>query len=677
MSSAVEKLQPSHLRPQHERLKWDTDLASLHLRSKTLGKYELIEQMIEPCTVTRTIEGASTVTITVDDTEKHLWRSGMLGSKIDINIDGLRFRLVHVDKQGPVITLQFEDREVALLRQYDDPIKIAWGAATRAKFIRRLVQGVREEHIQFVCPELAGQKRISSSGALLTGAARKQRHGQGFSPKANLLIKGAKADRDQLRNCDTVLSVGRGMILRRKLLVCAIMTGIQESVCRNLTGGDLDSVGFFQQRASWGEYEERHDVAISARKFYSSAIRHDRNQPNMEYAALCQAVQISAHPDAYAQWRTEAEKIVTAWGIAGTDKESASAQANVNAQGNFQSTADGADYEFTRGFPRQDSSGNTTLPGSKWQREDSWDCIQRLADEVHWRAFMRAGAMVYMSEPYMFKAGPIMAISEDDDGIDSINGNYDVGKKTAEVTVTARVHRWQAFPGAVVEIDDEGPFTGRWIVNEISRPVFDTLATITLKKPRPRLPEPTPERASGQQFTSPGTPDAPVGQGIVPVNTKYIAVFPKGHAWPNIISDVAGHRTRPLGNWQSDDAIDFRATAGTPALAVESMRITRVNLNHVNEHGGNIFGAQITASGDSGVDWFYTHLNHISDDIKEGAHIEIGTIIGLVTRWDAAPESSHCHLGSTNVPILQSLVHAPQVEVNKAGTGVGRTPGPN
>jgi len=75
---------------------------------------------------------------------------------------------------------------------------------------------------------------------------------------------------------------------------------------RNLPYGDRDSVGLFQQRASWGSLEQRMDPHQAASMFYTGG---SGGQPglldisgwqNMTVTDAAQAVQRSAYPNAYA-----------------------------------------------------------------------------------------------------------------------------------------------------------------------------------------------------------------------------------------------------------------------------------------------------------------------------------------------------------------------------------------
>lgn len=87
---------------------------------------------------------------------------------------------------------------------------------------------------------------------------------------------------------------------------------------RNLSWGDLDSVGLFQQRpsAGWGLVEQLTDPAYAARLFYGGPNNPNRGYTrglldisgwqSMSLTEAAQRVQISAYPDAYAKWEASA-----------------------------------------------------------------------------------------------------------------------------------------------------------------------------------------------------------------------------------------------------------------------------------------------------------------------------------------------------------------------------------
>ncbi|HEY1249461.1 MAG TPA: hypothetical protein VGE97_10775, partial [Nitrososphaera sp.] len=78
-------------------------------------------------------------------------------------------------------------------------------------------------------------------------------------------------------------------------------------------------------------------------------------------------------------------------------------------------------------------------------------------------------------------------LSEDSDGVDSIDGDNDRLKKTGNVTINCRMGRFDAVPGTVIKLFDMGLWDGRWLVTTVERDIFNPLGTITLKKPDPRF----------------------------------------------------------------------------------------------------------------------------------------------------------------------------------------------
>ena len=153
---------------------------------------------------------------------------------------------------------------------------------------------------------------------------------------------------------------------------------------------------------------------------------------------------------------------------------------------------DAVEFQFMRGSAK-------TLPGGRkgWKEEDTWTCMNRLAEEVNWRCFEVSGMVYFISEPKLFKSAPRVIISEQSEGVDWIDFSYDAGKPNGQVTITGRAGLWAAPPGTVVEIFNNGPVNGRWIVTDINRGIFSPSVSITCKKPRVKFPEPTEAQDEG------------------------------------------------------------------------------------------------------------------------------------------------------------------------------------
>jgi cell wall-associated NlpC family hydrolase len=122
-------------------------------------------------------------------------------------------------------------------------------------------------------------------------------------------------DADQLSNARTIIAAGAALQVPDRGVVVALATAMQESTLRNLTYGDRDSVGLFQQRPSsgWGTVAELTTPATAARKFYAALIEVP-GWESMPVTVAAQRVQRSAFPLAYAKWEALAGALVSATG---------------------------------------------------------------------------------------------------------------------------------------------------------------------------------------------------------------------------------------------------------------------------------------------------------------------------------------------------------------------------
>jgi cell wall-associated NlpC family hydrolase len=123
-------------------------------------------------------------------------------------------------------------------------------------------------------------------------------------------------DEGQIANAKTVITTGESLQVPNRGLVVAVAAALQESTLQNLTWGDLDSVGLFQQRNGWGSFSARTDPPTAATMFYQGG---SGGQPGlvdipdwaqMSIGEAAQAVQRSAFPKAYDQWGELATALV-------------------------------------------------------------------------------------------------------------------------------------------------------------------------------------------------------------------------------------------------------------------------------------------------------------------------------------------------------------------------------
>ncbi len=105
---------------------------------------------------------------------------------------------------------------------------------------------------------------------------------------------------EQAVNATLITSVALTRGLPARAVTIALTTAYQESGIRNLDYGHADSVGLFQQRPSkgWGTVKQIMDPYYSAGKFYDALVRV-KNWRTGDINDVAQAVQRSAHPDAY------------------------------------------------------------------------------------------------------------------------------------------------------------------------------------------------------------------------------------------------------------------------------------------------------------------------------------------------------------------------------------------
>ncbi len=143
-------------------------------------------------------------------------------------------------------------------------------------------------------------------------------------PAAAPSIPGLTAE--QVANAQLIVRIGRELGVPDRGIAIALGTAMQESSLRNVTWGDRDSLGLFQQRPSygWGTEAEVQDAARATRAFFGGA-----GDPNgartrglldipgwqeLTFTQAAQAVQISAYPDAYAKWEAPAASWLAAIG---------------------------------------------------------------------------------------------------------------------------------------------------------------------------------------------------------------------------------------------------------------------------------------------------------------------------------------------------------------------------
>jgi hypothetical protein len=189
-------------------------------------------------------------------------------------------------------------------------------------------------------------------------------------------------DFGQAADAATVAAVSVRDRLPARALTIAYATAFQESKLENLSYGDRDSVGIFQQRPSqgWGTAAQLQDPAYAAHAFFGALVKVPHYATIPVYQAA-QAVQHSADGNAYQQYEQTAAQLTadfTARAHAVTCWYSPTAQAaDENISPKLHGAAEKLDSVF--GTPGQGGaltgvtrirSGSadliTTAPGAGW-----------------------------------------------------------------------------------------------------------------------------------------------------------------------------------------------------------------------------------------------------------------------------------------------------------------------
>ena len=124
---------------------------------------------------------------------------------------------------------------------------------------------------------------------------------------------GYELDLSQAANASTIAAVGKRLGLPNHAVTIALAAAMLESKLHNLTYGDRDSLGLFQQRPSqgWGTPAQILTPRYAARVFFEHLARV-ANWQTLPVTVAAQRVQRSALPNGYAQKEGEARALASA-----------------------------------------------------------------------------------------------------------------------------------------------------------------------------------------------------------------------------------------------------------------------------------------------------------------------------------------------------------------------------
>jgi endonuclease/exonuclease/phosphatase family metal-dependent hydrolase len=163
---------------------------------------------------------------------------------------------------------------------------------------------------------------MANHGATLNGKAGQSAPDRSATPITTARTDGRRItlSSDQLANASVISKVGHAVGAGDQGVLVALVAALQESGLKNLSYGDHDSLGLFQQLAGWGTARQRQEPEYAARAFFGGPDGPNRSRPAglldvkgwkaLSPGAAAQAVQVSAFPDAYDAWEPVARAIL-------------------------------------------------------------------------------------------------------------------------------------------------------------------------------------------------------------------------------------------------------------------------------------------------------------------------------------------------------------------------------
>lgn len=542
------------------RLPFETDWKPPNLKgiSQLTLKGEKVSVLLGPrlltATITASLDEPAVLKIGVWDKQRKLLTSGLLDQKLKFGVGSSAFVLTRSTKQGDLIELELEDARVNALRDFTTKLKAERGTTTRVGFVKQLMQEKGAPDLAlYIDTGKQGQITIEKNPLSISTEFRTAAKPPKPSAFAKTKVKGQQADAEQLDNIKTVLGHLYDLGATKDELIMVSMCCTQESSWHNLAGGDRDSVGLFQQRASQGWKGLRNRKA-AALEFWTKLKAAEARAPGLEKTLYVAAVQ---RPDArynraYARWQEESTATVSAWN---------------RAYGSTQSVATTKYYEFRRG-------------GLDGTIEDTWQCTGRLADEVQYRRFIVDDVFYFLPDELLIGTGPVLALTEKTEGVRSaIDFDMDTLYEPNTCTFDMHGNKWVAPVGTCIELDDVGPANGVWLVNKITGNLFTPdLVSVECVRPRAVLTEPPADQTDIDAGVSLG--------GRSTTTTKLL----------------------PLGI----DGDPFGAVSGTPKGIIDSIAIPLAAANGVEKtpaqndidnHNHTHLGAASDHAGPPDVKW--------------------------------------------------------------------------
>lgn len=559
--------------------------------------------------IKRTVDGAPTLVLRIHDPNQKLVTSGIFAAvEKTAQIDGKSFELARMSKSNSTLTTEFEDIAVAEMRRHTDPLKVEANTMTRLDFARKLLAEDGTAWINI----------YPSPGAVLENTKVQLARGTVASSSNDAGFDDTLFDKDPS-------NAGAGL------------TGPQVAryaAKAGFSGNDLViAVAVSQQESGW--IPTRDNTGLNK----DGSVDYGLWQINSVHKSIFEKYHnnwkdpLTNAQMAYEIFKSSGWRAWSTYKNGNYKKSLVAAQAAVSDVSSLQDPT-GTPVGKLSALQRNKSTREALLGGA----EDTWTCIHRIFAEINWTCYIdwndQNVSTIYVGPDAGFLTQPAeINITQDSQGVDNIDYDFDIGKSTATATVTCRSHRWQLPPGTAVNLPTTG-LPNPWLIASIDRSFFSSQCTVTLKKPEPALPEPeASDAASGLQTDLFADGDALVSADPGLPSTAEISGG-SVYSWPvqgdhkitgKFGEDRPGHKHA---------GIDIAVPIGTPVYASRTGFVEVADGTSdpggygkqiVLRHGGD----QVTASGQIVKDTqntVYAHLSVIA--ATKGLLVQKGTLIG-------------------------------------------------
>lgn len=521
------------------------------------------------------------------------------------------------------LTLTFMERPVVLLMHRHGPKKGSRAKFTRAEFLRSLVQDVKQHRLRFSSVELhkkqeirgtrqvnprslaAGVEPLTTGGGpygtgTLTPSSdgpttpatqnqgdpvkrKKVNKRRGIHKGADLTVKGKKANPNQLRHGDRILTVAEELNAPEDAAIALVMTAIAESqmgdLMTNLQGSKYSGIlAADPANVAPSDDEGMAEACLRGGKGFNAPeggliggvkAMKKKDKSYRSLGHLCYVNQgnranfssDSAAENFFGEWESEAANWVGAEGYGGGFRGG--------------STTYRTKYNFQIGTPDH-------------PHQSYWDGMLDLADEVRWKLFCDGRTIYFDSDMTLIAQVPAGIVYRTDPTVISFDATWDGERDLAtEMTLELICEPFEFRAGEVLWLKGFGPLSrgstarpdplpGRWLIAETDRQSGSYTTTFTLHQPvREKL---EPEAELREREREPGTggslrdvtdsdsPQGIINEMVLPVGRKHGAHTALGAKLTsdNVAAANAGHdRLTSSGN------VSDHAGNGNDAWAVD------------------------------------------------------------------------------------------------------------